>query len=170
MILIALIFSDQTNYTVSLESQLSRVKLNRNVWLDLITKQQQATDPKDFTEKSIPPEMLATRRSEGSGDQLLNGSASTCDSVDKIARYSNSDDACCGLHPAVTFSSIIEALEWLSQGRDPLLTPMTSHDSPPQSTMPDVLRNADHIQVLCTGSLHLVGGVLGVLQPEICDD
>ncbi|XP_011362545.1 folylpolyglutamate synthase, mitochondrial isoform X1 [Pteropus vampyrus] len=81
-------------------------------------------------------------------------------------------------HPAhshstssLVFSCISQALQWISQGRDPVFQP----HSPPRGlfTHPvagsgaNVLREAAAIHVLVTGSLHLVGGVLKLLEPSL---
>uniref|UniRef100_A0A3Q2NVZ9 Folylpolyglutamate synthase n=1 Tax=Fundulus heteroclitus TaxID=8078 RepID=A0A3Q2NVZ9_FUNHE len=67
------------------------------------------------------------------------------------------------------FPCILSALQWIAQGRDPVLTD-------PAQTVPPVrpsvsakaapLRDAAEVHVLVTGSLHLVGGALKHLDPE----
>ncbi|XP_027470624.1 folylpolyglutamate synthase, mitochondrial isoform X2 [Zalophus californianus] len=72
---------------------------------------------------------------------------------------------------SLVFSCISHALQWISQGRDPVLQP----PSPPQGLLAhpvagsgaSVLREAAAIHVLVTGSLHLVGGVLKLLEPAL---
>ncbi|XP_058380112.1 folylpolyglutamate synthase, mitochondrial isoform X2 [Diceros bicornis minor] len=78
-------------------------------------------------------------------------------------------------HPLSTsslvFSCISHALQWISQGRDPVFQP----PSPPRGLLAhpvaghgaSVLREAAAIHVLVTGSLHLVGGVLKLLEPSL---
>ena len=65
----------------------------------------------------------------------------------------------------LTFMNITEALQFASQGNDPSL-PLTFHTHSP---VPDKLKHAKHIQVLCCGSLHLIGGIIGVLEPNFND-
>ena len=69
---------------------------------------------------------------------------------------------------AASYDMDIDAInreqQWINQGSDPDLPPSADSDSRP---VPLALRNAKHIQVLCTGSLHLVGGILGVLDPNL---
>jgi len=67
--------------------------------------------------------------------------------------------------PAITIPCINDALLWLTHGRDPHLTP--DLQSIPDNPLPIDLITADQIQLLTTGSLHLVGGVLGCLHPSI---
>ncbi|GAB1286240.1 Folylpolyglutamate synthase, mitochondrial [Apodemus speciosus] len=70
---------------------------------------------------------------------------------------------------SLVFSCISHALQWISQGRDPIFQPQ----SPPRSLLnhptansgASVLREAAAIHVLVTGSLHLVGGALKLLDP-----
>lgn len=61
------------------------------------------------------------------------------------------------------FANIHDALQWISQGRDPLFG-MAANDS---GKVPETLVKCRHLQVLCVGSLHLIGGVLGLLQPDM---
>merc|ERR1712130_257840 len=68
------------------------------------------------------------------------------------------------LAPAVCIPCINDALLWVAGGRDPTLNgtfsgPVLSKD----------LQEANLIQVLVTGSLHLVGGVLACLKPRGLD-
>uniref|UniRef100_A0A8D0Y888 Folylpolyglutamate synthase n=1 Tax=Sus scrofa TaxID=9823 RepID=A0A8D0Y888_PIG len=72
---------------------------------------------------------------------------------------------------SLVFSCITHALQWISQGRDPVWQP----PSPPRSLLAHpvagsgavVLHEAAAIHVLVTGSLHLVGGVLKLLEPSL---
>ena len=68
---------------------------------------------------------------------------------------------------AFTFHSIEETLAWLARGEDPLVPCAAAAVTSPR--MPGMLEQADHIQVLCTGSLHLIGGVLRLITPHIND-
>lgn len=63
------------------------------------------------------------------------------------------------------FDCIVDSLHWISQGYE-LDLPSKCNSAEFQSR-PMALKNADHVQVLCTGSLHLIGGVLGVLDPDL---
>lgn len=63
--------------------------------------------------------------------------------------------------PSLMFPCIIEALDWAGQGRDPTVKVLDSQ-AIPQPISP-FLRDATHIQILATGSLNFVGGVLDVL-------
>uniref|UniRef100_A0A8C5KYF9 Folylpolyglutamate synthase n=1 Tax=Jaculus jaculus TaxID=51337 RepID=A0A8C5KYF9_JACJA len=72
---------------------------------------------------------------------------------------------------SLVFSCISHALQWISQGRDPIFQPpspskgLLSH--PTASSGASILREAAAIHVLVTGSLHLVGGVLKLLDPSL---
>ncbi|XP_041531041.1 folylpolyglutamate synthase, mitochondrial isoform X3 [Microtus oregoni] len=83
-----------------------------------------------------------------------------------------------GWHPphsastnSLVFSCISHALHWITQGRDPIFQPpspprsLLSH--PTASSGASILREAAAIHVLVTGSLHLVGGVLKLLEPSL---
>ncbi|MGH0119043.1 UNVERIFIED_CONTAM: hypothetical protein FKN15_061712 [Acipenser sinensis] len=68
-----------------------------------------------------------------------------------------------GAEPLV-FPCILSALQWITQGRDPQLP----CDSKPRAgSAARALREAGAVQVLVTGSLHLVGGVLKHLDPSL---
>ena len=63
-------------------------------------------------------------------------------------------------------NTIEEAVHWINQERrDPMFN--TKWEGPELSPTPKVLKEAEHIQVLCIGSLHLVGGLIGLLKADI---
>ncbi|XP_002730447.2 folylpolyglutamate synthase, mitochondrial-like [Saccoglossus kowalevskii] len=63
----------------------------------------------------------------------------------------------------VRFECVKHALQWLSCGKDSYLPKPRSEDpTPPQPVM-----EADHVQVLVTGSLYLIGCVIQILDPDI---
>merc|ERR1712179_259360 len=70
--------------------------------------------------------------------------------------------------PSLTFPCINDALIYLSCGRDKSISGEVT--TPPAFPPPNALREASNVQVLVTGSLHLVGGLLGILDPSLrCD-
>ncbi|XP_070689587.1 folylpolyglutamate synthase, mitochondrial-like [Pempheris klunzingeri] len=72
---------------------------------------------------------------------------------------------------SLVFPCIASALQWITQRNKPQPASAGSLGSvwvPPQSAeLPDRLREADHVSVLVTGSLYLVGGVLKHLEPSL---
>ncbi|XP_036892810.1 folylpolyglutamate synthase, mitochondrial isoform X2 [Sturnira hondurensis] len=72
---------------------------------------------------------------------------------------------------SLVFSCISHALQWICQGRDPVFqTPSPPHGllaHPAADSGARVLREATAIHVLVTGSLHLVGGALKLLEPSL---
>ncbi|KAG9342197.1 hypothetical protein JZ751_016699 [Albula glossodonta] len=69
----------------------------------------------------------------------------------------------------LVFPCILSALQWISQGRDPVLAVPEKRVAPVQPSVAakaTPLREAAQIHVLVTGSLHLVGGVLKHLDPS----
>lgn len=72
---------------------------------------------------------------------------------------------------SLVFSCISHALQWISQGRDSVF----QSPGPPQGLLAHpvaasgarVLREAAAVHVLVTGSLHLVGGALKLLEPSL---
>ncbi|XP_068191487.1 folylpolyglutamate synthase, mitochondrial-like [Antennarius striatus] len=67
----------------------------------------------------------------------------------------------------LVFPSILSALQWITQGRDPVVADPSIPVSPADPSIrakAAFLRDAAEIQVLITGSLYLVGGVLKIFQ------
>ena len=62
-----------------------------------------------------------------------------------------------------TFSSVTDALHWVIAYREPSL--FTRH--PEQTPLPRVISHADHVQIVVTGSLQLVGAAMKILGQEI---
>ena len=90
----------------------------------------------------------------GSGTELTNEVATNSHVTSGDSHVTNSEKS----H---VFPSISQSLQWASWGRDPSLPP------PPTSTPPFPVDT--HVQLLVTGSLHLVGTVMRVLGFTIDD-
>ncbi|XP_008823389.1 folylpolyglutamate synthase, mitochondrial isoform X2 [Nannospalax galili] len=135
--------ADQQNFTVTLDQVLLRCLQHQQHWSCL-------------SEKQASPDLWNTPSTEPDGPASL-----------LLAPHPP--------HPTNTsslvFSCISHALQWISQGRDPIFQPpsppkgLFSH--PTASSGASVLREAAAIHVLVTGSLHLVGGVLRLLEPSL---
>ena len=67
-----------------------------------------------------------------------------------------------GLYSTI-FPCVSQAIRWLLSGRDPHIAPL----SPGGFALPDFISKATRLQVLITGSIHLVGTAMKVLGPEI---
>ena len=137
---------------VTLDGQLRRCADNRSVWLDLVTSH---AAPGVNDHPLLSPEPASVPH--------LTTAASPLQHAPKL-----SPDVRNGPMPTMTFSCVADSLIWLSRGRDLRLlnddgTTVSIHG------LPECLQSADHIQVLCTGSLHLVGDILGLLDPLVCD-
>ena len=62
------------------------------------------------------------------------------------------------------FVCLSQALRWYSAGRDPALLPSSPEAKSSAANPPlDVVSEASHVQVLVTGSLHLVGAAMNTL-------
>ncbi|XP_006825305.1 folylpolyglutamate synthase, mitochondrial-like [Saccoglossus kowalevskii] len=61
---------------------------------------------------------------------------------------------------SVSFECVMHALRWASCGKDSLMPKPRSEDPTP----PQCIMEADHVQVLVTGSLHLVATVIKILD------
>lgn len=71
---------------------------------------------------------------------------------------------------SLVFPCILSALQWITQGRDPLVSDSTKHVMPVKASVNAKavpLREAANVHVLITGSLHLVGGALKHLVPAL---
>ncbi|XP_040487879.1 folylpolyglutamate synthase, mitochondrial isoform X1 [Ursus maritimus] len=135
--------ADQQNFMVTLDQVLLRCLAHQQHWSRLAEEQ---ASPDPWSPASPEP---------GEPTSLLLASRPPC-------THSTS---------SLVFSCISHALQWISQGRDPVFQP----PSPPQGLLAHpvagsgagVLREAAAIHVLVTGSLHLVGGVLKLLEPAL---
>lgn len=64
------------------------------------------------------------------------------------------------------FPCVAQAIRWITAGRDPLIPPIQNNDL----ELPESITKASRIQLLITGSLHLVGTVMKVLGTEIAGE
>lgn len=135
--------TDQQNFTVTLDQVLLRCLQHQQHWNCLAEKQASSN-----LWSSCSPDPA------GPGSLLL-------------ARHPPRPTSMSSL----VFSCISHALQWISQGRDPIFQPQ----SPPRSLLnhptansgASILREAAAVHVLVTGSLHLVGGALKLLDPSM---
>ena len=67
------------------------------------------------------------------------------------------------IHSSCVLSSVSEALHCVLAGREPLLA------APGHQRLPSVFSHANHLQVVVTGSLHLVGAAMKVLGGDIVE-
>ncbi|XP_026887576.2 folylpolyglutamate synthase, mitochondrial isoform X2 [Electrophorus electricus] len=70
----------------------------------------------------------------------------------------------------LVFPCILSALQWITQGRDSVLSDPSKHVAPVKASVAAkgaLLQEAANIHVLITGSLHLVGGALKHLEPSL---
>jgi folylpolyglutamate synthase len=155
---------------VTNETQLLKCQKSQTAWLKLhdcaakITKQQATSAPSGDQGKSNDRDTSSPDRKicRHDNQDIHNGVAS--DSDHKYSSNNNQPHRDCSCLCTATFGSILEALHWISQG-DSLGLPQMAINVESAK----ILQEADHIQVLCTGSLHLVGGILGLLEPDVCD-
>ncbi|KAM9370786.1 folylpolyglutamate synthase, mitochondrial [Phaethornis superciliosus] len=141
--------ADQQNFNVTLENALTRCLENQRTWTQLL-------EEKGGQDPWLPTPLRARgllQPSAARGSLLL---------VPPTPRPLNS--------PALVFPCLAQALRWVAQGRDPQLSaPVASgaHPHPVASSGAVLLREAAAVRVLVTGSLHLVGGVLRLLDPAL---
>ncbi|XP_063000685.1 folylpolyglutamate synthase, mitochondrial isoform X2 [Elgaria multicarinata webbii] len=144
--------ADQQNFNVTLENVLTRCLQNQSHWNRLM----EAKGGQD-------PWLSVSTEVEGVGGWLkqapLHGPPLF---VPPSARPLNSN--------SLVFPCISHALQWITQGRDLHFQPPAPrglHLHPVASSGAVLLKEAVAIRVLATGSLHLVGGVLKLLDPSL---
>ncbi|XP_024418170.2 folylpolyglutamate synthase, mitochondrial isoform X2 [Desmodus rotundus] len=135
--------ADQQNFTVTLDQVLLRCLEHQQHWSRL-------------HEEQASPDLWGTPSLEPAGPQSL--------LLAPRPPHTHSTSS-------LVFSCISHALQWISQGRDPVFqTPSPAQGllaHPVADSGARVLRQAAAIHVLVTGSLHLVGGVLKLLEPSL---
>ncbi|KAL6036975.1 hypothetical protein STEG23_033509, partial [Scotinomys teguina] len=135
--------ADQQNFTVTLDQVLLRCLQHQQHWSCL-------------AENQASPDLWSSPSAEPGGPGALL----------PVLHPPHSPSA-----NSLVFSCISHALQWISQGRDPIFQPpspprnLLSH--PTASRGASILQEAAAIHVLVTGSLHLVGGVLKLLEPSL---
>ncbi|XP_067661824.1 folylpolyglutamate synthase, mitochondrial-like isoform X3 [Haliotis asinina] len=145
---------DQINRTVTKEKQLSFSQVNKKIW-DQINAQSDET-PQSSNSTTNKPNII---------DSAVQNGALNANQFDLNRNNCNSNEIPSeGSAESHAFPCILQALYWAGQGRDTNVKLPTDADIPPIS---DKLQDSTHIQILITGSLHLVGGALGLLNPDL---
>lgn len=140
--------ADQQNYNVTLENVLTRCLENQKKW-NMLMEERSCSDP---WASSLPVDTLI-KDSPRSSPLLL------APSSDRLLNCNS-----------LVFPCISHALQWATQGRDPDFPCLDSnflHHHPVASSGSVLLREAAHIQILITGSLHLVGGALKLIDQSL---
>ncbi|KAK2535454.1 Fpgs [Columba guinea] len=141
--------ADQQNFNVTLDNALTRCLENQQTWTRLL-------EEKGGQDPWLPAPLRAgglLQPAPTRGTLLL---------VPPAPRPLNS--------PALVFPCLAQALRWVAQGRDPQLAAPAAtgaHPLPAASSGAVLLQEAAAIHVLVTGSLHLVGGALRLLDPTL---
>ncbi|XP_042642883.1 folylpolyglutamate synthase, mitochondrial [Tyto alba] len=141
--------ADQQNFNVTLENALTRCLENQQTWTRLL-------EEKGGQDPWLPAPLRVgglLQPAPARGTLLL---------VPPAPRPLNS--------PALVFPCLAQALRWVAQGRDPRLAAPAAtgaHPHPAASSGAVLLRETAAVRVLVTGSLHLVGGVLRLLDPSL---
>ncbi|XP_071947427.1 folylpolyglutamate synthase, mitochondrial-like [Antedon mediterranea] len=149
--------ADQTNYNTTLSKQLSRCHGNNAIYESLL----KTTDTVSHCIGNS-----GEKRSNGNSFQPLDTQFHekhidvTNTEVVKKQHVMDSKEAF--VKNNAVFQCISSAMWWLVGIKDSKLKPL--QDSP---AVPIKLENAVHVQVLVTGSLHLVGGAVKLLDPNL---
>uniref|UniRef100_A0A8B9S937 Folylpolyglutamate synthase n=1 Tax=Apteryx owenii TaxID=8824 RepID=A0A8B9S937_APTOW len=141
--------ADQQNFNVTLENALTRCLENQKTWTQLMEEKV----GQDLW-LSAPLEVGSLLKPDPVRGALL--------LVPSAERPLNSN--------SLVFPCISHALQWIAQGRDPCVPAPAAkgaHPHPVASSGAVLLQEAAVIRVLVTGSLHLVGGVLKLLDPAL---
>uniref|UniRef100_A0A8D0HG17 Folylpolyglutamate synthase n=1 Tax=Sphenodon punctatus TaxID=8508 RepID=A0A8D0HG17_SPHPU len=140
--------ADQQNFNVTLENVLTRCLQNQSHWNRLM-------EEKVGQDLWLSPPLAV----EGVNGRLKQGPLLL---VPPSERPLNSN--------SLVFPCISHALQWITQGRDLHFQAPTTrglHLHPVASSGAVLLKEAATIRVLVTGSLHLVGGVLKLLDQSL---
>ncbi|XP_064420472.1 folylpolyglutamate synthase, mitochondrial isoform X2 [Latimeria chalumnae] len=136
--------ADQHNFNISLENILTRCLDNQKKWNKLMEEKYGGGI---WTKSSLEVMINQERLHDG------------------LLLLPRTEDAVWSR----VFPCISSALNWVTQGRDPHLQTQgsTTLNHYPVSSSDALLQEAASIQVLVTGSLHLVGGVLNLLDQSM---
>ncbi|XP_069165999.1 folylpolyglutamate synthase, mitochondrial isoform X2 [Procambarus clarkii] len=130
--------SDQANYSVSSDEMHLRSERQRNSWIRLVRETGKQCKTKCKMMQKTQNDVVSER------EDNLNLATDV---------------------PSIIFPCIRDALMWLSCERISNLRGEVL--TPPAFPPPLRLQEATQVQILVTGSLHLVGGVLGVIDPGL---
>lgn len=174
---------DQMNLTVEQETVMKKSVRNHQVWDQLFSPSEQPSSSADSngvapyqvnghapTDGSVGPSSfyLDDHTPANSSTPVLNGELED-HSQDASRRDSHHPDR--GRRPlcaSAQFPCIASALRWATQNQDlSFLTMVSVPDEDLNLNAARAGKEWPHIQVLVTGSLHLVGGVLELLTPDM---
>uniref|UniRef100_UPI00398F6B3A folylpolyglutamate synthase, mitochondrial isoform X2 n=1 Tax=Pristiophorus japonicus TaxID=55135 RepID=UPI00398F6B3A len=142
--------ADQKNYTVSLENMLKRCLDNHRAWCQL-------TELKRDNLWSLPGGTLESSAPLVKGDldgEMIQLHELECEQL---------------ATRALVFPCINNGLQWITQGRDPDLQSSLANPLNRHLAGATTLKEASTIQILITGSLHLVGGCLKLLDQSLSE-
>lgn len=163
-----LLVADQINHTVNQDTVLKRSRCNRQAWDKLFTKYPANT--------AITP-MLKTSSSSASVNSVSTHAQSDSDSqshitLKQVNGYGAMD---CGSDSisqecvSANFPCIASALKWGTQilGLNSAVPSTSTAEADYTIRTLEAGNDHHHVQVLVTGSLHLVGGVLELIAPDM---
>ncbi|XP_063416834.1 folylpolyglutamate synthase, mitochondrial-like [Mytilus trossulus] len=170
--------SDTTNMNFSKETQLQKCQHIMETWKELSRSKTKNIEIDQFTEVQKSTTSM-TNPGLTADCNLNNFSSCHTQSHENVDQSKQNDytassssssgtdltDECTQKHLAtdcdgfvVNFPCIYDALLWASHGRD---------DNLKDACMfPSQVRGANHVQILVTGGMHLVGGVLGIVSDD----
>lgn len=135
--------ADQTNFAYPVEEQLMQVVENHKIWLTLNQEQMLKNDSN-----------IQRNWEDAIGYDITTNFESL--QYDEI------------ISKTTAFSSIANAIVWLAEDRDEKLEMLTTNFYTPEMTkFTPGINPSHHLQVLVTGSVHLIGGFLRILDPSI---
>ncbi|XP_042193127.1 folylpolyglutamate synthase, mitochondrial isoform X1 [Callorhinchus milii] len=145
---------DQTNYTVSLENVLTNCLTNQQTWCQLL---QGGREESWRASGDRLAESVRLVKGGGRDRGLL------------LLRESEGSELDQPEARALVFPCISDALQWITQGRDPELGLGAAGSPTLHSAGARALQEASAIQILIIGSLHLIGGALKLLDQSLSE-
>ncbi|CAG2238296.1 FPGS [Mytilus edulis] len=167
---------DTTNMNFSMETQLKKCQHIMETWKELSRSNRKNIE---IEEVNTEVQNGMTKSGLTADCNLYNLSSGHCQSLDNVdqskqndytassssSRGTDSTDDCTQKQLATDFDSFVvkfpciyDALLWASPGRDQNLKDACN--------VPAQVHGADHVQILVTGGMHLVGGVLGIVSDD----
>ncbi|XP_033095989.1 folylpolyglutamate synthase, mitochondrial-like [Anneissia japonica] len=160
--------ADQTNYNTTLSKQLNRCQGNNAIY-ELLSKTSHVHQNDVSSESNGMPNSGGVTEINGTNinsvDLINNEKAIdvTSNGSSKVTQPKEQASAKKVVKKNAVFGCISKALQWLAGLKDSKLGgPLQSGPSTPVP-----LQNAVHIQILVTGSLHLIGGTVKLLDPKL---
>ena len=161
-----LLVADQINHTVNQDTVLKRSRCNRQAWDKLFTKYPANTAITPMLKTSSASVSLVSTRAQSDSDSQ---SHIALRQVNGYGAMDCGSDSISGECVSANFPCIASALKWGTQilGLNSAVPSTSTAEADYTIRTLEAGNDHHHIQVLVTGSLHLVGGVLELIAPDM---